>query len=430
MRTTRNIPAMQIKVGALVAVAVSLVLLALIFPTKGVSLFSRKFRLVAYFSDVAGLRASSPVWFSGVEVGSVRSVEFAGRGGEPRLKVVLVLEHKIKEFIRKDSEARIQGMGMLGDMYVEVTPGKGAPAADGSEIAGVPPQNFKDDLTGLLASAGGVLRSLEEITAQVAGGQGTLGRLVRDPALYPALRDAVTEIRRFAESLNDPDGTFQKVARSPELYDEGVSLLKEMRGVVEDLKQAGQKVFSPETRQTVEETVKTVSRVVKRVGEYQEKIDKLRFDLNFGLNKYSGSVAGGHAHLDIWPSLQRYYTVGIQKVSELYGNETEKTTFDAQLAWRIFNSPFFIRGGLIRDEYFVAGLDLRLWEDQFKLLLDAYRVELNPMQVDLRSGWTVWNLLEINGGVEDAFGRPFYKLGVTLHYRDEDLTTILLKSVL
>lgn len=118
----------------------------------------------------------------------------------------------------------------------------------------------------------------------------------------------------------------------PELYDELVAAVKDIRVLVNDLKQAEEKILSPETKEKIDQTVDTAARVVKRVGEYQEKIDKIRFDLSFGLKKYEQSISSGLAQLHIWPNDNRYYMVGIQKISDLYGYETEQTTLEAQLA--------------------------------------------------------------------------------------------------
>jgi len=421
---------MQLKVGTLLGVALVVTLLALIFPTKGVNPFSPKITLIAYFPEVSGLRSSSPVWFSGMEVGAVTYVDFVPGSNPPRLKVVLKVERKIQQYLKTDSRAVIKGMGLLGDMYIDLTPG--SPEAkgieDGKEIAGVPPARTDEDVNKMLASAGQLLDNLKLVSADLAEGQGTLGQLLKDPSLYAELRESVRGLKTMVASLNEDDGTVQRLLKDPVLYQELVATIQDAHAVVGDLKQAEEKVLSPETRTTLDQTVKTASRVIQRVGEIQEKLDRIRFELSFGLDRQSADVSAGHAELEIWPSRQRYYQVGIRKASRLYGNEEEETTFQAQLAWQLFNSPFYIRGGLIKSDYFVAGMDLRLWEDDFKVLLDAYRVEFTPLQLDLSAGMKVLEPIELSAGVEDILRTPFYKAGLVIHYRDQDLLDVLLKT--
>ncbi len=431
MKSSRNYPAMQLKVGALLAIAFSVTLLALIFPTKGVNPFSSKIKLVAYFPQVAGLRASSPVWFSGVEVGSVKSVEFVPESDPPRLKVVLEVEKRVQGYLKTDSKAKIEGMGLLGDMYIDLTPGSQAAARveDGAVVVGVPPANTKDEFAAMMVSAKELLSNLNRISQEMAEGRGSLGMLVKDPTLYRELQATVKELRTMVQDVNDGEGTAGKLMKDPALYNELVSAVQDIRAVVADLKKAEEKILSKETKETLDQTVKTASKVIKRVGEIQEKVDQVRFDFSFGLSKYlNQDVASGRADLLIWPNRQRYYQVGIEKVSALYGNEKEKTTYTAQLAWQMFNSPLYIRGGINKSEYFIAGLDMRLWNDQVKLMLDTYRIELNPTQLDVRTGVAFLDIMELTAGVEDVLRQPYYKAGVTLHYQDDDLLNVIFKT--
>jgi phospholipid/cholesterol/gamma-HCH transport system substrate-binding protein len=423
---------MQLKVGALIAVAIVVTLLALIFPTKGVNFFSPKIKLVAFYPTVGGLRASSPVLFSGVEVGSVSSVEFVPGSNPPRLRVVLVLERKIQEYLRTDSRARIESLGLLGDMYVEVTAGSpgAARAENGSEIAGVPPEDTKGELTAIMAQAKALMSNLNQVSEDIAQGKGSLGLLVKDPALYRELESAVSQMREVVAGLNNGQGTAGKLLHDPVLYDEMVASVKEIRQVVNDLKDAERKLITPETREAITETVKTVSKVAKKFGDIEEKVDQIRFDFNFGLDKFvNTAVADGHADLLIWPNRTRYYQVGVNKISGIYGNEASTaTTFTGQLAWKIFQTPLYIRGGIIKSEFFVGGLDLRLGNDEFKVLLDTYRVELNPVQLDVRAGVVFLDFMELTAGAEDVLRRPFYKAGLTIHYQDDDLLNVVFKA--
>jgi len=431
VRSSRNYSAMQIKVGTLLTIATAIALVAMIFPTKGVNPFSPKFKLITYFPAVAGLRPSSPVWFCGVEVGEVVYVDFVPNTDSSRLKVVMRIERKVQPYIKTDSKAEIKGMGLLGDMFIDISCGSedADMVRNKSVIAGVPPKSMKKDLAVMMTSAKGLLQNLEQISLDIREGRGSLGQLAQDPSLYCELRDAVCELKAFAKVLNEEEGTAKKLIKDSQLYDELVAAVQDIRTIVADLKQTEEKLLSPDTKKKIDQTVETAARVVKRVGEYQEKIDRLRFDLSFGLNKYEGNVVSGHAHLRIWPNEDRYYVVGLQKVTDLYGYETDRTTLEAQLAWRILETPLFIRGGLIKDEFFVAGLDLRLFADDFSVMLDAYRIEYDPIQIDMRLGVIFLDLIELTAGVEDFLHQPFYKAGLTIHYRDDDLLTVLMKAI-
>jgi phospholipid/cholesterol/gamma-HCH transport system substrate-binding protein len=422
---------MQMKIGIVLAVALVLLFMALlVFPTQGVNPFSSKINLVAYFTDVSGLRASAPVWLSGVEVGRVTSVKFAPNTVPLKIKVNLRVQRWVLRYLRRDSQAMVKGMGLLGDMFIELTPGTdaGIPIENGAVLAGVSPEKTQDELARAVDSANALMQSLKSITNAIANGKGTLGKLIQDEQLYDDMHAAVQGLRETLDTLNSSQGTAGLLLRNPSLYQELLATVKDVRGMVEDLKQAEAKIVSPETRASLDKTVKTVSNVVDRVGAIVEGVERIRFDFNFGLDKFESDLVAGRADVLIWPTEDRYYQAGVLQVSRLYGNEKDKTTFQGELAWRILHSPFFIRGGVIKNEYFVAGLDLRSRDNNFRLLLDAYHLQFNPLQVDLRAGYKILDAIEFSAGAEDVLKRPFFKAGLTIFYRDPELVNVYIRT--
>lgn len=124
----------QIKVGALVVIAVVLFLTALVF-VGGVNLFhKRKVTYTAYFKFAGGLDPGAFVRFGGLKVGTVKSAEIDPRD-TTRIRVTLQVKEGTP--IRTNSKARISTLGFLGENYVEVSPGTrdADRLPDGSEIS-------------------------------------------------------------------------------------------------------------------------------------------------------------------------------------------------------------------------------------------------------------------------------------------------------
>jgi phospholipid/cholesterol/gamma-HCH transport system substrate-binding protein len=71
----------------------------------------------AVFSNVTGLKSGSSVQIAGVDVGRVRSVTLDNY----QAKVVLNLPDGLK--IQEDAIASIKTKGLIGEKYVEITPG-------------------------------------------------------------------------------------------------------------------------------------------------------------------------------------------------------------------------------------------------------------------------------------------------------------------
>jgi phospholipid/cholesterol/gamma-HCH transport system substrate-binding protein len=97
----------------------------------------------ALFSNGTGLRSGSPVMIAGVEVGRVKRVALQ----DYEAKVVMVIQPAV--VLQKDVIASIKTKGLIGEKYIEITPG----AADekippGGMIHGTQPAM---DLEGLIS---------------------------------------------------------------------------------------------------------------------------------------------------------------------------------------------------------------------------------------------------------------------------------------
>jgi len=430
VRSSRNFTAMQIKAGVVLLVALILLFAGLvIFPTRGVNPLTPKISLVAYSPFVSGLRASSPVWLSGVEVGTITQVKLVPGSDPLQVRVALRVQRWTLDYLSTESRAVIKGMGILGDMFIELTPSaKGQPLTDGSVIQGEAPQQAQDELKNALGTVQELMKSVNRIAAGIENGQGTLGQLIQDRQLYTQMVAVMQGLTTTLAALNTPGGTANRLLYDPALYQEMLASFQGIRTVVNDLKQAEKTLISPETRKTLEDTVETASALVNQAAELGEKIQKIRFELNFGVDKLESNLVAGHADVLIWPNDQRYYHAGVNQISRLYGVEEEETTFQGDLAWRILGSPFFIRGGIRRNEYFNLGLDLRSWDNNFRLLADVYRLEFDPLQLDMRAGYKFLEAVELSIGAEDILRRPFFKAGLTIFYVDPDLLNVFIRT--
>ena len=90
------------------------------------------------FGYLNGLSDSAPVYYAGREVGKVDSIVITP--GNPRPVLVTVKVSK-DAFVRKDSVAFIDTLGMMGEKFIEISVGsKDAPALEvGKVIEGVDP---------------------------------------------------------------------------------------------------------------------------------------------------------------------------------------------------------------------------------------------------------------------------------------------------
>lgn len=131
MSKTRQL---EIMVGAFMAAGfVALFFLAMQVSNLGSMNSSDRYRVLARFDNIGGLKVKSPVTMAGVEVGRVVDIYF-----DPKdLRAVAVLGiYSQFDSIPDDTFAKILTAGLLGEQYVGLDPGgSSVMLKDGGEIA-------------------------------------------------------------------------------------------------------------------------------------------------------------------------------------------------------------------------------------------------------------------------------------------------------
>jgi len=215
-------------------------------------LFHRTYSLNANFKNVAGLGTGSDVRVEGIREGTVKRVDLPKEPGQ-EVRVEMALDRATQDVIRKDSTAMIRTEGLMGDEYIEISPGsKDAPKVkDGETLPGASPIEISDLIkkaNGILDSAGGALQSvdatagnLKSITKKVDQGEGTIGSLLNDKKVYQNVEQSTEEMKEDLEAAKHNfllSHFFHKRG-----YEDASELTKhEIAGLPEDT--AASKVFS------------------------------------------------------------------------------------------------------------------------------------------------------------------------------------------
>lgn len=210
----------KLRVGIVITLGLAVIFFSILFAESIVRLFTPQATVYAEFSDVKGLRSGAPVWFSGVQIGSVKSLRF--EKGE-KITAALGIDKSALSYLKKDSVSSILTMGLLGDKYVEMSPGtREAPSLQpGDTISGSPRLEISDELK----------RVIEDVQTS----KGSIARLLRDDTLYRDLSASVKDIKVFAAMLKSSEGTISKAIKDPALYDRFVKASKSLDSFSEKL---------------------------------------------------------------------------------------------------------------------------------------------------------------------------------------------------
>ena len=122
---------MRVRVGIFVVAAV-LAFIAVIYVLGArARLFEARYTVHTDFSEVGGLREGATVRLAGVQIGRVTAVNLAPEPGG-KVRVDLTIGQQFANRIRRDSVARLETQGLLGDRLVEITAGTAAAPAVGA----------------------------------------------------------------------------------------------------------------------------------------------------------------------------------------------------------------------------------------------------------------------------------------------------------
>ncbi len=206
-------------------------------------MFHRKVVLHTQFHDVGGLRAGSPVRMGGVNVGQVTAVRFSGDRRDPDLHVDLEIVDDALVRVRRNSVAIVASKGLLGDKALDISIGdpNEPPVQNGGTIRGEDSDeigNAVRNATRLLDRANTVMETvvtatrpfsspqlgndvlalahdLRTISNQVATGNGTMGRLLRDEEMANQIAGTLTAVQGTLASaqrtMREVEGTVEQV---------------------------------------------------------------------------------------------------------------------------------------------------------------------------------------------------------------------------
>ena len=190
----------QLRVGLTVVVA-SATLMVLIFLMSGTGgWFTKKITLRSYFDNAGGLRQGAPVRLAGVDIGNVTRIRIVGGNPMTPVEVTMKVNTKYSFNLRKDSITLMSTAGVLGETYVDVdsSTAKGPEAKDGDTLAARSQPELQDVVRasqGTLQNIDTLLKRVDRIMAFVESGQGSIGKVIYDSALYDRLNATVAESR-------------------------------------------------------------------------------------------------------------------------------------------------------------------------------------------------------------------------------------------
>lgn len=190
----------EMKIGILVVASIA-ILLGFLFKTGSLDFKKEGYEVKVLFNVVAGVQKNAPVRLAGVEVGKTKDIQLL-YGKDTKVVVTLWLQENTK--LKTDSKAYITALGLMGEKYIEVTPGStSAPFLKaGGTISGEDPLEFD-----ALARRGeSIAEALEDTLANIKKLAESSNLVVTDnkekiDAIFDNLESTTQNFKEFSEDV-------------------------------------------------------------------------------------------------------------------------------------------------------------------------------------------------------------------------------------
>lgn len=198
------------RVGLLLVVALGVAMATIFTLGRQQNLWERKTRYEIHLARTGGLQAGAQVSLSGVVVGTVESLALPHDVSQQYIEVTIAVASDVAARVRQNTVATIRTLGLLGDRYVELTPGApdAPPIEPGGVVAAVDPVDYE----AVLGQSGDIVTNVVEVTASlkdvlgsIQRGEGLLGAMVKNRSFGEAtlqdLEDTLDNVRETSAQL-------------------------------------------------------------------------------------------------------------------------------------------------------------------------------------------------------------------------------------
>lgn len=265
--------------------------------------FVKSLRINAVFNDVSGLKPGNNVWFSGVKIGTVKTIKFFGSS---QVEVSMNIEQSAQQYIHKDANAKLSSDGLIGNKIIVLTGGNPkTPEVENGDILHVQKDLSTDDIMKTFQENNenliGITSNFKKLSADIVQGKGMAGTVLTDSNVANNFRIIVMNLRKttqtsaelagqlraFSAKLNTKGGLADKVLTDTAVFNklkETADQLKKTAdnaGVItENLSKASNKLNSTDNAIGVLlNDQKTAQQVKTTMGNLQSGSVKLNDDL-------------------------------------------------------------------------------------------------------------------------------------------------------
>ncbi|MDD5155694.1 MAG: MlaD family protein [Candidatus Omnitrophica bacterium] len=184
---------LELKVGIFVFIGLA-ILIFFVLSIGNFKIILQSHRIDFLFNFTNGVKVGAPVRFAGVDIGEVKGLYFVSPSPDkpPKVRIIGWVRRDIN--IPADSAVWINTLGLLGEKYIEIMPGRDyAHIVKANDVlTGVDPIPMQEFTT--LAKKIGT--GIDSAITGIRDKEGTVGKLLYDDTIYNELEALISDLRR------------------------------------------------------------------------------------------------------------------------------------------------------------------------------------------------------------------------------------------
>ncbi len=231
----------QLRVGILVAISLVILAVGILLISGQVGFLSRKYTLKAYFSEASGLREGAVVQLAGVPIGNVKAIRISTYTEPLRaVEVEMKVTKRYQDQIRADSLLTTESAGLLGEKYLNISRGSpGQPVlGEGAELRSHEEADIKQivqNTNDVISNFRVLSAKLNDVTAQITAGKGSMGKLIYDQALYNRMNQTLGAAQHVMTDIEHGQGTIGKLISDEALYQQMGATMDRINSLIDDI---------------------------------------------------------------------------------------------------------------------------------------------------------------------------------------------------
>jgi phospholipid/cholesterol/gamma-HCH transport system substrate-binding protein len=201
-----------VKIGIFISLGLIFFMLGIYFIGKQQNLFIPSLKIAAIFRDIKGLKLGDKVFFSGIDIGTVSSIELMK---DTRVKTRFTVKKDVAKLIRQDSRVTIANEGLTGGKVVNILPGseQSPPVQEDDTLQTIEQVDIDEILREVKKSSENITsvsKNLLLITDKINRGYGIFGKIFADTGVTDNFDETISNIAVLSDNLVEISGKVNK----------------------------------------------------------------------------------------------------------------------------------------------------------------------------------------------------------------------------